>query len=172
MQHQRGSGARLPRAAVASMGRSRTTRALAVEPAPHDVASMASRRTTVPAQVLAAMKLVLALMLGAAAAFAPQTASRASTSLSVGPVGEQKLTTKGPSSKFSMDNQYAMGHMGKYDDAATEDERSKKFLARHDGDVGAELGSLQVRTPERVAAEIAQIKADRQARVRRAKKLN
>ena len=74
--------------------------------------------------------------------------------------------------RFSMDNQYAMGHMGKYDDAATEDERSKKFLARHDGDVGAELGSLQVRTPERVAAEIAQLKADRQARVRRAKKLN
>ena len=118
------------------------------------------------------MKLVLALMLGAAAAFAPQPASRASTQLAVGPVGEQKLTTKGPSSKFSMDNQYAMGHMGKYDDAATEDERSKKFLARHDGDVGAELGSLQVRTPERVAAEIAQLKADRQARVRRAKKLN
>jgi alkanesulfonate monooxygenase SsuD/methylene tetrahydromethanopterin reductase-like flavin-dependent oxidoreductase (luciferase family) len=118
------------------------------------------------------MKLVLALMLGAAAAFAPHTASRAATSLSVGPVGEQKLTTKGPSSKFSMDNQYAMGHMGKYDDAATEDERSRKFLARHDGDVGAELGSLQVRTPERVAAEIAQLKADRQARVRRAKKLN
>ena len=171
---------------------------------------MASRRTTVPAQVLAVMKLVLALMLGAAAAFAPSGTSRASTSLSVGPVGEQKLTTKGPSSKrglrvniffvsgsrrarrhrrdaskrstpsprrvdarrFSMDNQYAMGHMGKYDDAATEDERSQKFLARHDGDVGAELGSLQVRTPERVAAEIAQIKADRQARVRRAKKLN
>ena len=50
-------------------------------------------------QVLAAMKLVLALMLGAAAAFAPHTASRASTSLAVGPVGEQKLTTKGPSSK-------------------------------------------------------------------------
>ena len=142
----------------------------------HRIASasrrLASRRTTVPAQVLAAMKLVLALMLGAAAAFAPHTASRASTSLSVGPVGEQKLTTKGPSSKFSMDNQYAMGHMGKYDDAATEDERSRKFLARHDGDVGAELGSLQVRTPERVAAEIAQLKADRQARVRRAKKLN
>ena len=45
------------------------------------------------------MKLVLALMLGAAAAFAPQTLSRASTSLAVGPVGEQKLTTKGPSSK-------------------------------------------------------------------------
>ena len=45
-------------------------------------------------------------------------------------------------------------------------------FARHDGDVGAELGSLQVRTPERVAAEIAQLKADRQARVRRAKKLN
>ena len=45
------------------------------------------------------MKLVLALMLGAAAAFAPHTASRASTSLAVGPVGEQKLTTKGPSSK-------------------------------------------------------------------------
>ena len=71
-----------------------------------------------------------------------------------------------------MDNQYAMGHMGKYDDAATEDERSKKFLARHDEQVGAEPGSLQVRTPERVAAEIAQAKADRQARVRRAKKLN
>ena len=32
------------------------------------------------------MKLVLALMLGAAAAFAPQTASRASTSLAVGPL--------------------------------------------------------------------------------------
>ena len=122
-------------------------------------------------QVLAAMKLVLAL-LGAAAAFAPQTAPRASTSLAVGPVGEQKLTTKGPSSKHSMDNQFALGWMGKYDDAATEDERSKKFLARHDEQVGAEPGSLQVRTPERVAAEIAQLKADRQARVRRAKKLN
>ena len=36
----------------------------------------------------------------------------------------------------------------------------------------AQPGSLQVRTPERVAAEIAQLKADRQARVRRAKKLN
>ena len=71
------------------------------------------------------MKLVLALMLGAAAAFAPHTASRASTSLAVGPVGEQKLTTKGPSSKHSMDNQFALGWMGKYDDAATEDERSK-----------------------------------------------
>ena len=137
-----------------------------------DVASMASRRTTVPAQVLAAMKLVLALMLGAAAAFAPQTASRAATHLSVGPVGEQKLTAKGPSSKHSMDNQFALGWMGKYDDAASEDERSKKFLARHDEQVGAEPGSLQVRTPERVAAEIAQLKADRQARVRRAKKLN
>ena len=115
---------------------------------------------------------IISLVLGAAAAFAPSGNLRASTQLAVGPVGEQKLTTKGPSSKFSMDNQYAMGHMGKYDDAATEDERSQKFLARHDGDVGAELGSLQVRTPERVAAEIAQIKADRQARVRRAKKLN
>ena len=66
-----------------------------------------------------------------------------------------------------MDNQFALGWMGKYDDAATEDERSKKFLARHDEQVGAEPGSLQVRTPERVAAEIAQLKADRQARVRR-----
>ena len=45
------------------------------------------------------MKLVLALMLGAAAAFAPSGNLRASTSLAVGPVGEQKLTTKGPSSK-------------------------------------------------------------------------
>ena len=52
-----------------------------------------------PAQVLAAMKLVLALMLGAAAAFAPSGNPRASTQLAVGPVGEQKLTTKGPSSK-------------------------------------------------------------------------
>ena len=151
-------------------------RAPAVEQAPHDVASRAWGWTRsvdrASAQVLAAMKLVLALMLGAAAAFAPQTAPRASTSLAVGPVGEQKLTTKGPSSKHSMDNQFALGWMGKYDDAATEDERSKKFLARHDEQVGAEPGSLQVRTPERVAAEIAQLKADRQARVRRAKKLN
>ena len=52
-----------------------------------------------PAQVLAAMKLVLALMLGAAAAFAPSGNPRTSTQLAVGPVGEQKLTTKGPSSK-------------------------------------------------------------------------
>ena len=118
------------------------------------------------------MKLVLALMLGAAAAFAPSSNPRASTARAVGPVGEQKLTTKGPSSKHSMDNQFALGWMGKYDDAATEDERSRKFLARHDEQVGAEPGSLQVRTPERVAAEIAQLKADRQARVRRAKKLN
>ena len=117
----------MARALAASRRRTRRVDGVGVDAVPHT-------------QVLAALKLVLALMLGAAAAFAPQTASRASTSLAVGPVGEQKLTTKGPSSKHSMDNQFALGWMGKYDDAATEDERSKKFLARHDEQVGAEPG--------------------------------
>ena len=44
------------------------------------------------------------------------------------PVGSRS-DDEGPSSKFSMDNQTPWA-TGKYDDAATEDERSKKFLAR------------------------------------------
>ena len=66
----------------------------------------------------------------------------------------------------SSQSQYELGWFGKFDDAKTGDERSKKILARFDK-VGGD--GEQERTPERVKAEIAAIEARRAAAVSRIK---
>ena len=70
------------------------------------------------------------------------------------------------SAQYSRQSQYELGWFGKFDDAKTGDERSKKILARFDK-VGGD--GEQARTPERVRAEIEAIEARKAAAVARIK---
>ncbi|KAH8070970.1 lactonase [Aureococcus anophagefferens] len=70
------------------------------------------------------------------------------------------------SAQYSRQSQYELGWFGKFDDAKTGDERSKKILARFDK-VGG--NGEQARTPERVRAEIEAIEARKAAAVARIK---
>ena len=70
------------------------------------------------------------------------------------------------SAQYSRQSQYELGWFGKFDDAKTGDERSKKILARFDKVGGS---GEQVRTPERVRAEIEAIEARKAAAVARIK---